>query len=192
METLKTHKHPPKLFPIHLAAIDDKEGDTAVTGAIPLDPASNDAMVRYLEPVFAVREVLDGQGAANLFNQPAKEPKQVFLGLSDDLELIASRFTAAKLERIKCNTGPEQMGAKVKLVDFSSAVDDTDRIERDVLESFEASKFGNHPVEASATEPSVATLYRAVVDDLVVWRHLAAVSAENLLACRRLGAVHFH
>lgn len=192
METLKTHKHPPKLFPIHLAAIDDKEGDTAVAGVIPLDPAPDDAMVCYLEPVFAFHDVLDGQGAANLFDQPAKEREQVFLRLSDDLEVIATRFTAAKFERIKCDTRSEQMGAKVKLVDFSSAVHDTDRIERDVLESFEASKFGNHPVEASATELSVAPLYRAVVDDLVAWCHLAAFSAKNLLSCRLLGAVHFH
>src|SRR4029077_2948250 len=88
VEALKTHKHPPKLFPIHLAAIDDQEGNTAVAGVAPLDPASNDAMVCYLEPVFAFRDVLDGQGAANLFDQPAKEREQVFLGLSDDLELI--------------------------------------------------------------------------------------------------------
>lgn len=72
VKTLKTHKHPPKLFPSHLAAIDDKEGDTAVAGLVPLDPASNDVMVCYLEPMLAFCDVHDGQGAANLFDQPAK------------------------------------------------------------------------------------------------------------------------
>ena len=73
------------------------------------------------------------------------------------------------------------MGAKVKLVDFPRAVGDTDRIERDVLESFEASKFGNHSVEASATELSVATLHRAVADDLVARGDSAAAGAKYLL-----------
>ena len=62
---------------------------------------------------------------------------QIVLRISDDLELVASRTPVAKLEGVERDSSPEQMGAKVELVEFSGTVSETHGFELGVFEPFQ-------------------------------------------------------
>jgi hypothetical protein len=69
-------------------------------------------------------------GKRNLFQEEESAPP----GISDDLELVASRTPVAKLEGVERNSSPEQMGTKVELVECSGTISETYRFELGIFE----------------------------------------------------------
>src|SRR5206468_1588692 len=137
LPSLKAHQHTAKLVPVDLATIDNEKRDAAVVGIIPLNPRTHDSMVCDLQSVLAVRKMFNRQGAAHLFDQSPEQRQQIFLRIPDDLEVVASRMSVAKLEGVERDSGPEQTGAKVKFVEFSRTVSETHRFELSVFEAFQ-------------------------------------------------------
>jgi hypothetical protein len=119
LPTLKGHQHAAKLVPVDFPTIDNEKWHAAIAGIVPLKPSTHDSFVRDLHSVLAVREMLCGQGSAHLFDQSPEQNQQVSLRIADDLEAVARRVSIAKLEGVERNPGLEQVGAKLKLVDFS-------------------------------------------------------------------------
>ena len=71
---------------------------------------------------------------------------------------------------------PNKRVAKVKLVDFSSRIDETHRRELGVFESCQPGCFRDFLVEALATEMSISAFDGAVVDDVVARGDAGAIS----------------
>jgi hypothetical protein len=88
-----------------------------------------------LQSVLALGEVYCGQSTAHFLDQSPEQNKQVFLRIADDLEVVPSRVSVAKLEGVERDSGDEQLGAKVKLVDVSRGINETHRLELGVFES---------------------------------------------------------
>jgi hypothetical protein len=86
----------------------------------------------------------------------------------------------AKLEGVDRDSGSEQMDAKVKLMDFSSSVTETHRLELGVFESCQPSRFRYLLVETLATEMFISAFNGAVVDDVVTRGDLGTTITASL------------
>lgn len=120
LPALKAHQHTAKLVPADFSLIDNEKWHAAIAGIVALNPSTHDSFVRDLQSVLPVREMFCGQSAAHVLDQSPEQNKQVFLRIADDLEVVPSGVSIAKLEGVERHSGAEQMGSKVKLVDFSS------------------------------------------------------------------------
>jgi len=159
-------------------------------GSVPLNLASHDSMVRDLQSMRAVREMLSGKGATDLLDQLAKQHEQIVLRIPDDLELVASRTSIAKLESIESDSRPEQMGAEVEFVDFACAINETYRFKLGVFESLQPHGLGHFLIEAWEANLPVSAFHRAVVGNLKARCDLATAGATNLLVLSGLGGIH--
>ena len=186
LPALKTHQHAAKFVPANLPTINDEKRHAAIAGIVPLNPTAHDSLFRDLQSVLAVREMLCGQGTAHLFDQSPEQNQQVFLRITDDLELVASRMSTAKFEGVERDSGPEQMGAEVKLMDFSSRINETHRLGLGVFESCQPGCFRDFLVEALATEMSISAFNGAVVDDVVARGDAGATITTSFPASRQL------
>src|ERR1019366_445255 len=179
----------------HLASlptINNEKRHAAIAGIVPLNPPTHLSLVRDLQSLLAVREMLCGQGTAHLFNQSPEQNQQVFLRITDDLELVASRMSIAKLEGVERDSRAEQTGAKVKLVDFSSRIDETHRLELGVFESCQPGGFRHFLVETLATEMSISAFNGAVIHDVVARGNAGATITTSFPASRQLSwIIHF-
>jgi hypothetical protein len=135
LPAFKVHQHTAKLVPVNFSTIDNEKWHAAIAGIVPLNPSTHDSFVRDLQPVLALREMFCGQSTAHFLDQSPEQNKQVFLRIADDLEVVPSRVSVAKLEGVERDSGAEQLGAKVKLVDFSKGINETHRLELGVFES---------------------------------------------------------
>jgi hypothetical protein len=66
--------------------------------------------------------------------------------------MVASWRGIAKLECVESYSRSEQVGAKVKLVDFPRAIRETHRFELDMFESLQPRRLGYLSVEVLAAE----------------------------------------
>ncbi len=148
-------------------------------------------MVRDVQSKLIVHEMFGGQGAAHRRDQSPEQRQQIFIRIADDLEMVASRRGIAKLEGVESYSRSEQVGAKVKLVDFARAIGETHRFELGMFESLQPRRLGHLSVEALAAEWSVSAFHGAVVDDVVARGGLATTVATDWLALRELAWVHF-
>lgn len=155
-----------------------------------LDPAAHHPIAGDFQSVVAVLEMFDRQGAAHLLDQSPQQHQQIVFRIPDGLEGVPCRLSVAKLERIESNAGPEQVGAKVKLVEISHAIGEPHGFELGVFESFQPGCLCHLGVEASAAEPAVSPLDGAVVDEVVAWRALATTVATDLVAWGGCGSIH--
>ena len=120
LPALKAHQHTAKLVPADFSPIDNEKWHAAIAGIVPLNPSTHYSLVRDLQSVLTLREMFGGKGTPHFFDQSTEQNQQVFLRISDDLEVVPSGVSVAKLEGVERHSGAEQMGSKVKLVDFSS------------------------------------------------------------------------
>ena len=97
----EAHQHAAELVPCDLPAIDVEERHIPILSVVPLDHSPHNLMFRDLHPKGAVLYVLDRQSTAHLFDQPPKERKKIFLGITDDLKLIARQLSVLKLESVE-------------------------------------------------------------------------------------------
>ena len=81
---------------------------------------------------------------------------------------------------------PNKRVAKVKLVDFSSRIDETHRLELGVFESCQPGCFRDFLVEVLATEMSISAFDGAVVDDVVARADAGATITTSFPASRQL------
>ena len=95
--------------------------------------------------------MLEGQGAAHLFDQAPEQHQQIFLRVANDLEGIASPLSVAKLEGVDRHTGTEKIGAKVKLVSLSGGIGQTHRVKPGVFKAHQAIRQRHFVVVATAT-----------------------------------------
>jgi hypothetical protein len=95
-------------------------------------------------------------------------------------------MSIAKLESVERDPGNEQIGAKVKLADFSRGINETHRLELGIFESCQPSRFRQFLVEALATEMSISAFNGTVIDDVIVRCRPGATIAASFPASRRL------
>src|ERR1035437_9784060 len=186
LPALKAHQHAAKFLPADLPTINDKKRHAAIAGIVPLNPTAHHSLFRDLQSVLAVREMLCGQGTAHLFDQSPEQNQQVFLRIADDLEAVTSRMSIAKLEGVERDSRAEQTGAKVKLVDFSSRINETHRLELGVFESCQPGCFRHFLVETLATDMSISAFNGAVIHDFVARGNAGATITTSFPASRQL------
>jgi hypothetical protein len=127
-----------------------------------------------------------GKGTPHFLDQSTEQNQQVFLRIADDLEVVARWMSIAKLESVERDSSAEQIGAKVKLADFSRGISETHRLELGVFESCQPSRFRHFLVEALATEMSISTFKGAVFYEIVTRRAASAIITASFPASRRL------
>ena len=118
LPALKAHQHTAKLVPADFLPIDNEKWHAAIAASShstrPRTTRSSE-ICSLCSP--SVRCFVD---KARRIDQSPEQNKQVFLRISDDLEVVPSGVSVAKLEGVERHSGAEQLGSKVKLVDFSS------------------------------------------------------------------------
>jgi hypothetical protein len=62
----------------------------------------------------------------------------IFPGFPNDLKEVTGRIPVAKFERIEGDVGRQQTGAKMELMNFSTAITESHRFERGLFESFQS------------------------------------------------------
>ena len=97
-EFLKTHQHAAEFVPGDFPAVDDEK--RRIAGSVPLNHSSHDPMGRDPVSKLAVLEMFSGIGAAQLFDPSPEQHQPILPGITDDLQPVASRTSAAKLKGI--------------------------------------------------------------------------------------------
>jgi hypothetical protein len=126
LPALTGQHHAAEFLPGDFSTIDDEERYTTILDSVPLNPALHDLVIRDLQPKLAVLHVSDGQGAADLFDQPPKQHQQISLWITDYLKLISSGMSVAKFKGIQGNAWAEQTGPEMKHMGFTCAVSECD------------------------------------------------------------------
>ena len=145
-----------ELLPADLAAIDREQRQAAVLAFVRFDPATHNPLIRNLEAIVTVLEMFYRQGAAHLLDQSPKQYELIFPEIPDDLKDVTGRIPIAKLKRIERDAGHQQPGAKMELVNFSVAINYSDRFERGVLKAFHPGCLCHLSVEAATAERPVS------------------------------------
>ena len=189
LPALKGHQDAAKLLPADFSTVDNEKWNPAFAGIVPRNPSTHYSVVRDLQSVLTVLEMFGGQGTPHFFDQSTEQNQQVFLRIADDLEAVARWMSVAKLESVERDSGAEQIGAKVKLADFSRGVNETHRLELGVFESCQPSRFRHFLVEALTTEMSISSFNGTVIDDVIVRCRPGATIAASFPASRRLSLI---
>src|ERR1035438_9510954 len=117
-------------------------------GSVPLNLASHHAIVGTLQSTRTLHEMFGRKTTTYLLDQLPKQHEQIILRITDDLELVARRIPVAQLEGIESEARPEQIGAKVEVVDFACAISETYRFKLGVFESLQPHCLGHFHIEA--------------------------------------------
>lgn len=118
-------------------------------------------------------DVPDRQRAANLFDESPEQHDHIVVGLTDQLEPVASWNFSAQLKGIQGNPVAQEAELEMELVGLPLAVDHLDGGKPDVLKIGESGGLGDLRIEAPHAEQLIAAITVAALDG-VPGRHLAA------------------
>ncbi|MGE3780454.1 MAG: hypothetical protein AB7F89_24915 [Pirellulaceae bacterium] len=164
------------MVPGDFAPVDDNNPQAPLLLVVPFDAASHH-LTGYLEAEASLLEVFDGERALDFLDKPAQQGEGIFLGVAEDLELVAGRIPTLQLKGVEHDARLDEAQAEMEVVRVSFAIDQADGFELDMLEFVEAAERGHLGVEALPAEQPVSRLKRAAIDRLVTGYRPGAIVA---------------